>query len=249
MRSHTGRRLLHAGSLLIGLLGISILTIAQANKEPIARYTATTENVGSVGQTVRFELFAWSSDADRDQFAKAWTSPVQPVQAPAAAEPPADGGGGRGARGARGARAGGRGARGGDAAPALPVIPVTPTSSLAAALQKAPSVGMIWTSETVGYSIRYAYRLKQPDGSERIILATDRRLGAYNNSWKPAGSTQPSDYPFSVIELRVSPTGLGEGKASLVGPINVDNETKTISLENYASSPVVLKTVKRQSTK
>jgi len=234
--------------LLIGFLVISILTIAQTNKEPIARYTATTENVGSIVQTVRFELFAWSTDADRDQFAKAWTSPVQPVQAPtAAAEPPA--GGGRGARGARGASGGGRRARGGDAAPALPVIPVTPTSSLAAALQKAPSVGMIWTSETVGYSIRYAYRLKQPDGSERIILATDRRLGAYNNLWKPDGSSQPSDYPFSVIELRVSPTGLGEGKASLVGPINVDNDTKTISLENYGSSPIVLKAVKRQSTK
>jgi hypothetical protein len=129
------------------------------------------------------------------------------------------------------------------------VIPVTPTSSLAATLQKAPSVGMIWTSETVGYSVRYAYRLKQPDGSERIILATDRRLGAFNNLWKPVGAAQPSGYPFSVIELRVSPTGTGEGKASLVGPINVDNDAKTISLENYASSPVVLKAVKRQVTK
>ena len=129
------------------------------------------------------------------------------------------------------------------------MIPVTPTSSLAAALQKAPSVGMLWTSETVGYSIGYAYRLQQPDGSERIILATDRRLGAFNNVWKPVGTGQPSDYPFSIIELRVSPTGLGEGKASLVGPINVDNDAKTISLENYSTSPVVLKSVKRQSTK
>ena len=248
MRSHTGRRLLFAVCMLIGVLAVSVLTIAQTGKSPIARYTATTENVGEPGQTVGLELFAWSSDADRDQFAKAWTSPVQPVQPAVAGEPPAGGGGGRGARGARGARGGrGGGGRGGDTAPP-PVIPVTPTSSLAAALQKAPSVGMLWTSETVGYSIGYAYRLQQPDGSERIILATDRRLGAFNNVWKPVGTGQPSDYPFSIIELRVSPTGLGEGKASLVGPINVDN-AKTISLENYAGSPVVLKAVKRQSTK
>ena len=50
----------------------------------------------------------------------------------------------------------------------------SPESSLAAAIQKAPTAGVLWTSENVGYSIKYAYRLPQPDGGERIILATDR---------------------------------------------------------------------------
>ncbi len=50
-----------------------------------------------------------------------------------------------------------------------------------------------------------------------------------------------------MIELRVSATGLGEGKASLVSPITVDNASKSIELENYAGLPVVLKGVKRQT--
>jgi hypothetical protein len=262
--------------VLTAVLAVSILTIAQTtNKGPIVRMTATTDNVANPGQAVRIELFAWSNDTDRDQFAKAWTNPVQPVQ-PAAAADGGGGGGGRGGRGGRGgaapaaavadanagapvgaaqaARGGGRGGRGargggrgGDAAP-LPVIPVTPTMSLASALQKAQSVGMLWTSETVGYSIRYAYRVPQPDGSEHIILATDRRLGAWNDFWKSAGTAPTSDYPFSIIELRLTSAGLGEGKVSL-GSINVDSGVKSIALENYTTLPVVLKAVKKQIAK
>jgi hypothetical protein len=108
---------------------------------------------------------------------------------------------------------------------------------------------MLWTSETVGYSIRYAYRVPQPNGAERIILATDRRLGAWNNAWKTAAGPAVIDYPFSVIELRLNATGAGEGKVSLATPVNVDGAVKSIALENYAGAPIVLKAVKRQAVK
>ena len=53
------------------------------------------------------------------------------------------------------------------------------------ALAAAPTLGYIWTNETLGYSVRYAYRLPTPDGGERIILATDHRLGAWSReAWK-----------------------------------------------------------------
>jgi len=280
------RRVLILIFVVRAVVGISLLTIAQTPTKPLVRFTATTDNVASAGETVRIDLFAWSTEADRDEFVKSWVSPSRP--APAVGEDPAPAGrGGRGNRGAEapapavnavrtaadaGARgdagpdgqasAGGRGARsgrggrggrgaggGGDEIPAAPAAPMTPAASLAASLKKAPGVGMLWTSETVGYSLRYAYRLTQPDGSERIILATDRRLGAWNNFWKPVGTSTAIDYPFSVIELRLSATGLGEGKASLITSITVDNSAKSIALDNYSSSPVVLKTVNRQAVK
>jgi hypothetical protein len=107
-------------------------------------------------------------------------------------------------------------------------------------------VGILWTPEAAGYSIRYAYRSTKPDGSERIILATDRRLSPWNSLWKLASETTTStDYEFSVIELRLSAQGVGEGKASLASPIAVDATTKSIALENYASLPVVFKAVKQ----
>jgi hypothetical protein len=241
MLSQNGRRFLFSIYALIQVIAISRFTAAQISTKPIARLTATTDNVSSPGQAVRIELFAWSTDADRDEFVKAWVSPPKPAPIVAADAAPA---GGRGSRGGRG------GGGGGDqAAPPPPPTAITPAASLGTSLKKAPSVGMLWTSETVGYSIRYAYRLTQPDGVERIILATDRRLGAWNNSWKPIGGSAVIDYPFSIIEIRLNGTGLGEGKASLTTPISVDSSANAIALDNYASSPVLLKAVKKQSVK
>jgi hypothetical protein len=229
----------------IALIAISILTTAQTPIKPIARFTSTTDS-----QSVRIEVFAWSTDADRDEFAKAWTSPPKPAPVVEPEAPAGNRGGGRGNRGGgRGNRGGGGGGGGDDAPPPAPAAPITPAASLGSALNKAASVGMMWTSETVGYSIRYAYRVPQTDASERIILATDRRLGAWNNAWKtPAGSTN-IDYPFSVIELRLTATGTGEGKVSLTTPINVDSLAKSIALENYGIAPIMLKGVKRQAVK
>jgi hypothetical protein len=119
-----------------------------------------------------------------------------------------------------------------------------------AAIGKAPLVGYLWTNDVTGYSIKYAYRAALPDGSERIILATDRRLGAHTTAWGPVGAT-PLDYEFTVIEMRLDPKGLGEGKASLTTKVivdngdNSDNGARTVALDNYAATPAILRNVKR----
>jgi hypothetical protein len=97
-----------------------------------------------------------------------------------------------------------------------------------------------------GYAIRYAYKLPLPNGAQRIILATDRRLGAATATWKPMGALKPTDYEFTVMELRLNPKGDGEGRASLTGKVIVDAASKSIALEGYDTLPVVLKAVKPQ---
>ncbi len=259
---------------LIGILTVAMLGRAQAPTGPVARFTATTNNVAGAPDSIRIDLLRWSTDAERDQLASAWTNPTAPAaagrggrggrgaaapppdptlgqddpalagagdgNAPAAAAPAAAGrGGGRG--GAGGGRGGGRG---GAAAAGAP--PATPESSLADALGKTPTVGHLWSSEVAGYSVRSAVRLPQPDGSERIILVTDRRLGAFNDLWKPVGADAVSKYEFSVIELHLNSKGEGEGRVSLTGKVAVDAAAKTIALENYGALPVTLKDVKRK---
>jgi len=238
------------------------------------RFTATTENVSGAGEAIKINLTRWSSDTDRDQFLKAWNYTPPPAEEGRGAAGGGRGGRG-GAGGGRGGRGGGGGRGGrGAAAPAadVPADPDavdpdnpafrfgrggarggggeagadSPQASLASALKKAPTIGILWTSETVGYSIKYAYRLAQPDGSERIILATDRRVGAWSNLWKPAGSASVTDYAFSVIELHVNAKGEGEGKTTMTGKVASDNESKTIALDAYSTLPVILKGVKRQ---
>ena len=225
---------------------------AQNATAPVARFLAETAGLASGPAAVRIDILAWSSDEARSQFVNAWNL-VAPVEGRGGAA------GVRGGRGARGgaagaapesgaAPAGGRGARGGRGGPpagaiATPAAPRTPAGALAAALQAADGVGYLWSSESVGYALRYAYRMTQADGSVRIVLATDRRLGSFDGSWKPATGV-PNDYAFTVIELRLNPALMGEGKTSLTGTVSIDGAANTIALEDFAVLPVTLKNVR-----
>ena len=82
-----------------------------------------------------------------------------------------------------------------------------------------------------GYSIKYAYRASLPDGGERMILATDRRLGTHTAGWQPAVDAPATDYEFTLIEIRLDGKGVGEGKTSLTTKVVVDAEAKTVALE------------------
>ena len=244
-------------TLFVGAVSVS------AQAPPAVRFMAITQNVSGAGEAIKINISSWSTDAQKEQMIAAWTlANARPAEA-ASAE----------GRGGRGGRGGGRGGRGAAPAADLPADPdavdgdnpafrfgrggargaaeavaTTPEASLAAALKKEPTMGVIWTSETVGYSIKYAYREQQPDGTERIILATDRRVGVWSNLWKPAATASgtPADYSFSIIELRLNPKGDGEGRGAIFGKVAIDSQSKTIALDGYSALPVVLKGVKRQ---
>ena len=130
---------------------------------------------------------------------------------------------------------GGRGGRG-DA-------PADPTVALATAIGKLPTTGYVWTNEPVGYAIKHAYRASTPDGGERIVLATDRLLGGLS----PASTlaVPATDYQFTLIELRFDRGGGGEGKTSLTTKVVVDEQARTIALENYDAAPATLRNLKR----
>jgi hypothetical protein len=110
------------------------------------------------------------------------------------------------------------------------------------ALQKLPRVGFIRTPNSIGYDLHYARKSDMPDTAERVIIATDRRIGF----WEAANRPRSIDYPFTLIEMRIKPNGEGEGKMSLATKITTEDNGKTIVLENYASQPVMLTTIKRE---
>jgi hypothetical protein len=113
-------------------------------------------------------------------------------------------------------------------------------------LQKAPTIGYVWTTETAGYPLRYAYRVSMADGGDRIILAIDRQLGSFEpQRWKLSGTAPRTDYPFTIVELHISKAGLGEGKASLNTKVTADKTARTIALDNYAATPVLFQGVKK----
>ena len=109
-------------------------------------------------------------------------------------------------------------------------------------LQDMPRVGYIRSNGGLGYDLHFAHRAKGEDGGERIVLATDRRIGFWEASRQP----RSIDYPFTVIELRVNNDGEGVGKMSLATKITADKDRTTVTLENYDTQPVLLQSVKRQ---
>src|SRR6185312_6418874 len=186
-----------------------------------ASYTATTANVSGAPGNIRVEILRWSTPEERTKLRDAWDLKT------------ADTGRGRRGGAGRGAAAGGRGGRGateGETAASGPA----PEAMLAKALKQATTVGYLWSSEIAGYAIRYAEQTQNPDGSSKIILLTDRRLGAVNDLWKPAGG-DALPYDFSLIEIRRKPNGDGEGKTSLTGKVVPENTLKIVALENYDS--------------
>ena len=109
-------------------------------------------------------------------------------------------------------------------------------------LQDLPKVGYFRTPESLAYDLRYAERTPLPDRGERVILATDR----YVQFWEVARSSRTTDYPFTLIELRLDGDGRGEGKMSIATKITADKKNNTVELENWGLQPVQLKDVRRE---
>jgi hypothetical protein len=131
----------------------------------------------------------------------------------------------------------------------LAVLKEKGDSGVGAAIEKAPTAGYIWDSGSLGYSLRYAQKLRLPDGGERIIVVSDRPLGSWSReAWKAAGQAAASDYSFTVIELRLNKQGRGEGKMSLAAKVTADADAMTLTLENYAGAPVLINNVKRAAS-
>jgi hypothetical protein len=109
-------------------------------------------------------------------------------------------------------------------------------------LQSLPRVGYFRLNGGLGYDLHYAHQRKGEDGGAQVILATDRRIGF----WEAANQPRSIDYPFTVVELHLNNDGEGEGKMSVATKITMDKARTAITLENYATQPVLLQSVKRE---
>lgn len=111
-------------------------------------------------------------------------------------------------------------------------------------LQKAKRVGSLRTPNSIGYDIRLALEESGKDGGRRVLLVTDRPVG-----FAEATSRPPSiDYPFTVIDIQMPPTGHGQGTMSIAAKIIPAG--RTVIIENYDTQPVQLNRVEsRKLTK
>jgi len=114
-----------------------------------------------------------------------------------------------------------------------------------AELGSQPSLGYVWTTDSVGYLIKYAVRLTEQDGSERWLLATDRTLGSLGaRPWQVDGLSSSAASPFTLIELRLKPEGRGEGRVSIGAAIDAEGGSQSLGIAGASGLPVTLTDVR-----
>jgi hypothetical protein len=111
---------------------------------------------------------------------------------------------------------------------------------LRAALLETKQVGNIRTPDSIGWPLHYAHMVPGEDGGTHIFLATERRIAF----WEAASNARTLDYPFTLVEIRIGPDGEGEGRLSLATKVTLSQDGNNLRLENYASEPVRLQSVR-----
>ena len=99
-------------------------------------------------------------------------------------------------------------------------------------LERQKPAGYIKLPTTLGYDLRYTREVRNPDGSRRIIVGTDRRMTMEEEIKKP----RSTDYPFTIIELRVNKANVGEGRLSALTMIKTNKKEGTIELESWGDA-------------
>lgn len=112
------------------------------------------------------------------------------------------------------------------------------------AVQRNKRVGSLRTPESVGYDLRVALQEPGKDGGRRVLLTTDRPIAFGEATRRP-----PSiDYPFTVVEMQLTPEGKGEGTMSVAARFVPAG--RTVLVENFDTAPVRLNRIEsRKLTK
>lgn len=103
-------------------------------------------------------------------------------------------------------------------------------------------VGTIRTPHTVGYDLHFAHQEPAPENRRRIILATDRPID-FAEAW---GRPPTMDYPFTIVEMVMSPDGRGQGSMHIAARLVPAG--KTLVVESFDTQPVQLNNIQSRQT-
>lgn len=111
-----------------------------------------------------------------------------------------------------------------------------PDKLLDALMKIRPPVGYMRTPNSLGYDLFFARNNPNPDGSRKVVLATNRRV-AFREA---ANNTRSMQYQFTLIEIHLDKSGKGDGKMVPAAKVTWDKDAKKLEIENYQALPVDL---------
>jgi len=98
------------------------------------------------------------------------------------------------------------------------------------------AVGTVRFNTQLAWDLRYARATAADEGGTRVFLATDRPMSAFEIWNQP----RYSDYPFTLIDLRLNPNGQSTGSLMLAARVNADEDGRFIQVENFATQPITI---------
>ena len=126
----------------------------------------------------------------------------------------------------------------------LDVFKESGQSGVRSAISNATIAGRMTLPGGLENTVRYARRSLRPDGGEDIVLVFDWRTMPWWDATLPAS---PLDATSSVIQLRLTKGGTGEGKLA-VGKLREDKVTGVV-MADYDAQPALLLDVRREATR
>jgi hypothetical protein len=100
-----------------------------------------------------------------------------------------------------------------------------------------PSVGHLSTTTSSGTSLRFAESRQAANGGRQILIVTERPMSV---GTREARGRRVSDFPFSLVDLRIDSTGSGEGTLAYAAQLLHNKNTGAIEIGNYVSEPIRL---------
>lgn len=110
------------------------------------------------------------------------------------------------------------------------------------ALQDTKPIGYMRAPGQLAYEFHYARVINEKDGVRRVLLITDRHM----SFGEVVNRGRSTEYPFTMMDLRIDSSGRGEGKLFLATKIIRSGDL--FVLENFVSQPIFIKEVQRKKT-
>jgi hypothetical protein len=113
------------------------------------------------------------------------------------------------------------------------VLKASGSQAAVEAMQELPQVGYIRGNNTMGDALFYARSTDLPDGTRRVVVATNRPLSA-GAMLSPGASNQ---WDATVIEMHFPKGKKGEGKIVVAAKASIDPKTGQLRLNDYMGEP------------
>jgi hypothetical protein len=98
-------------------------------------------------------------------------------------------------------------------------------------------IGVLRTTQPLGFPLSLAVETPQPDGGRRIVIISPRRI------YERDPNNPSVDYPLMVMDMRLAVHDAGEGAIAQLARLSMGSDGDRFIVENFDGAKMLLKSV------